>query len=131
VKLRTFFVEDNPTIRDNLIATMAELADVEAVGVAETEADAVRWLSHNPDAWDLVIVDLFLREGSGLGVLEGCRQREPHQKVVVLTNFATTDIRQRSIALGADAVFDKSNELDEFFAYCIAETAREVPLPEA
>ena len=40
VKLRTFFVEDNPTIRENLIATLAELADVEAVGLAETEADA-------------------------------------------------------------------------------------------
>ena len=67
---------------------------------------------------------MFLREGSGLGVLAGCRQREPHQKVVVLTNFATPDIRQRSLALGADAVFDKSNELDEFFAYCIAETSQ-------
>jgi DNA-binding NarL/FixJ family response regulator len=47
--------------------------------------------------------------------------------VVVLTNYATADIRQRSLALGADAVFDKSNELDEFFAYCIAETAVVAP----
>ena len=44
MKLRTYFVEDNPTIRENLIATLAELADVEAVGTAETEADATQWL---------------------------------------------------------------------------------------
>jgi DNA-binding NarL/FixJ family response regulator len=129
--LITYLVEDNQTILDNLIETLEEIASVVVVGHAATESEARRWLSLHEGQWQLAVVDMFLREGSGLGVLEGCRQREPHQKVVVLTNFATTDIRQRSIALGADAVFDKSNELDEFFAYCIAETARDVPLPEA
>ena len=129
--LITYLVEDNQTILDNLIETLEEIASVVVVGHAATESEARRWLSLHEGRWQLAVVDMFLREGSGLGVLTGCRQREPHQKVVVLTNFATTDIRQRSMALGADAVFDKSNELDEFFAYCIAETARTVPLPEA
>ena len=119
MKLRTFFVEDNPTIRDNLIATMAELADVEAVGVAETEADAVRWLSHNPDAWDLVIVDLFLREGSGLGIVTSLQHRPPQKKLLVLSTYATADIRQRCLELSADAVFDKSNEIDALIDFCI------------
>lgn len=129
--LITYLVEDNQTILDNLIETLEEIAAVIVVGHAATESEAMRWLSLHEGQWQLAVVDMFLRDGSGLGVLAGCRQREPYQKVVVLTNFATTDIRQRSMALGADAVFDKSNELDEFFAYCIAETARDVPLPEA
>ena len=129
--LITYLVEDNQTILDNLIETLEEIAAVRVVGHAATESEARRWLSLHDSQWQLAVVDMFLSEGSGLGVLAGCRQREPHQKVVVLTNFATADIRQRSMALGADAVFDKSNELDEFFAYCIAETARDVPLPEA
>ena len=129
--LITYLVEDNQTILDNLIETLEEIASVVVVGHAATESEARRWLSLHEGRWQLAVVDMFLREGSGLGVLAGCRQREPHQKVVVLTNFATADIRQRSMTLGADAVFDKSNELDEFFAYCIAETARTVPLPEA
>jgi DNA-binding NarL/FixJ family response regulator len=40
--------------------------------------------------------------------------------VVVLTNYATPDIRRRALALGADAVFDKTNELDKFLGYCTA-----------
>jgi len=32
---------------------------------------------------------------------------------VVLTNYATLDMRSRCRALGADAVFDKSTEVDE------------------
>ena len=122
--LITYLVEDNQTILENLIETLEEIASVTVVGHAATESEARRWLSLHDGQWQLAVVDMFLREGSGLGVLAGCRQREPHQKVVVLTNFATPDIRQRSLALGADAVFDKSNELDEFFAYCIAETSQ-------
>ena len=69
VKLRTYIVEDNATIRENLIGTLEELASVEAVGIAETEDDGKTWLANNGNQWDLAIVDLFLRQGSGLGVL--------------------------------------------------------------
>ena len=116
--LITFLVEDNPTIRDNLIPAMEDLVNASIVGFAETEADAARWLVEHRDEWHLAVVDLFLKEGSGLGVLASCRERGPHQRVVVLTNYATTDIRERCIKLGANAVFDKSNELDAFLAYC-------------
>jgi hypothetical protein len=37
---------------------------------------------------------------------------------VVLTNFATPEIRQRCKDLGAKRVFDKSNEIDDLLAYC-------------
>lgn len=120
VKLRTYLVEDNPTIRDNLIDTLEDLAEVQAVGIAETELDATAWLQHNPDAWDLAIVDLFLRQGSGLGVLAACAQRQPNQKIVVLSNYATPDVRSRCAQLGVDAVFDKSNEIDALVDYCTA-----------
>jgi DNA-binding NarL/FixJ family response regulator len=119
VKLRTYLVEDNPTIRENLIATLEELADVEAVGMAETESAGTDWLQQHPDAWDLAIVDLFLRQGSGLGVLTASRERLPHHNIVVLSNNATPDIRNRCAQLGVDAVFDKSNEIDALMDYCM------------
>jgi hypothetical protein len=37
---------------------------------------------------------------------------------VVLSNYVNADIRARCTALGADAVFDKSRELEAFFDYC-------------
>ncbi len=38
--------------------------------------------------------------------------------MVVLSNYATDDMRERSRALGADAFFDKSAEIDLLLAYC-------------
>ena len=67
----------------------------------------------------LAIVDLFLRQGSGLGVLAACRNRTAGQKMVVLSNYATPDVRMRCAQLGVDAVFDKSNEIDALVDYCI------------
>ncbi|MDT0138430.1 response regulator [Acidovorax sp. PRC11] len=119
MKLRTYIVEDNATIRENLIGTLEELAEVEAVGVAETEDEGKEWLASHPEQWDLAIVDLFLRQGSGLGVLAACRTRGPRQKMVVLSNYATPDVRMRCAQLGVDAVFDKSNEIDALVEYCV------------
>ena len=122
MRLKTYIVEDNPTIRENLIATLEELAGVSAVGTSETENEGKQWLSENLGEWDLAIVDLFLKQGSGLGVLAACRGRDPMQKVVVLSNYATVDIRQRCAQLGVDAVFDKSNEIDALVDYCIKQS---------
>lgn len=122
MRLKTFIVEDNLTIRENLIGTLEELASIDAVGTAETENDGKAWLQENPQGWNLAIVDLFLRQGSGLGVLSACRERGANQKVVVLSNYATPDIRQRCAQLGVDAVFDKSNEIDALVAYCVDHT---------
>lgn len=121
--LITYIVEDSVTIRENLISTLEEIAPVKVVGFAETENEASAWLSHHNGDWQLAIVDLFLKEGTGLGVLKGCQNRNADQKVVVLTNYATGDIRQRCAELGSDAVFDKSNELDELLDYCMQATS--------
>ena len=119
VTLKTFFVEDNATIRENLIETLLELTDVEPVGYAETEAEGTAWLTDPHNDWDLAIVDLFLRQGSGLGVVAACQKRKPGQRVIVLSNYATLDVRQRCTELGVDAIFDKSNEIESLLDFCM------------
>ena len=126
VSLKTYFVEDNSTIRENLIGTLEELAGVTAVGSAETENDGKAWLNLNREKWDLAIVELFLKQGSGLGVLAACRDRLLTQKVVVLSNYATADIRQRCAQLGVDAVFDKSNEIEALVDFCLQQNCKSI-----
>ena len=127
MELRTYFVEDNATIRENLIGTLEELACIKALGWAETEDQARRWLGGHAQDWDLAIVDLFLKQGSGLGVLEACQGRRGVQRVVVLSNYATEDMRKRCAQLGADAVFDKSNEIDALVEFCVEQCSPPAP----
>ena len=122
MSLISYLAEDNESIAKNLIETLQEICEVSIVAVGATQNEASHWLADHDGEWDLAIVDLFLKEGSGLGVLAGCRHREERQKVVVLTNYATPEIRRRATELGANAVFDKSSELEQLFAYCTAQT---------
>jgi two-component system, OmpR family, response regulator len=124
MKYRAYIVEDSPTIRENLIETLQELALVEAVGIAETETEGKQWLAEHDGYWDLAIVDLFLKEGSGLNILEACRSRRPGQKMIVLSNHATRDVRWRCAQMGADAVFDKSTEIEDLVDYCLQQRSR-------
>jgi len=118
--IKTILVEDSERIRASLIPTMKELANLEVVAVAETQLDAKIAMERNAASWQLIVIDMFLREGSGLGVLRECSNRLPHQTALVLTNYPTPEIRDRCAEFGADGVFDKSTELDEFFERCLA-----------
>lgn len=117
--LKTYVVEDSRVIRENLIATLEELVPAEVVGFAEAEAEAVRWLLAPQHRADLVIVDLFLQGGSGLGVLRAVQGRPPRRTLVVLSNYTTPEMRRACLALGADRVFDKSYDIDALIAYCV------------
>lgn len=125
--LKAFIVEDSPVILENLVATLEELAQVEVVGSVADEAGAVRWMSQADEAGaDLFIVDVFLRSGTGLGVLQAAQRLGVQAHRVVLTNYATEEMRRRCASLGAERVFDKSRELDDLISYC-AELAERGP----
>jgi len=116
--LRTYLVEDSALIRENLIGTLEELSHVQVVGTAEDVPSAIEWLRDGATVCDLAIIDIFLKRGSGLEVLQAARSIGKDLRVVVLTNFASPEIRKRCMELGADRVFDKSNEIDTLLRYC-------------
>jgi two-component system OmpR family response regulator len=118
--LRIYLVEDNPIIRENLTETLTELVGSSTVGWSETEQGATAWFATNDDQWDLAIVDLFLKRGSGIAVIAALRQRTSAKKVIVLTNYSTPEVRAECLRLGADKVFDKTKEIDPLIDFCKA-----------
>lgn len=117
-QLKVFIVEDNPVVRQNLVDALEEMAPVKVVGHAEGAASAKIALTAVPPACELAIVDIFLRDGSGLELLRAMHEQHSPVARVVLTNYATTDIRDKCLALGADRVFDKSTDIDALVDYC-------------
>ncbi|HEY1130454.1 MAG TPA: response regulator [Roseateles sp.] len=124
--LRAFIVENSPLIRENLAGTLEELAQVEVIGTAGDEASAVHWMSGgSAERADVVIVDVFLDAGSGLGVLRAAQRLGVAARRIVLTNYATAEMRRRCESLGAERVFDKCRQLDELINYCAGLSGRE------
>ncbi|WP_431099363.1 response regulator [Polaromonas aquatica] len=131
--INAFLVEDKPEIRKTLVEAMEEIAPLRFVGHADSEASARQWLGSHHEDWDLAIVDLFLTEGSGFGVLKDCQHRSSRQKVVVLTGHNQENILHYCRELGADEVFDKSQDVEKLVRYCQAHAASlggTAPLPQ-
>jgi DNA-binding NarL/FixJ family response regulator len=123
-ELKAFVVEDNATIRENLVGTLEELTCVRVGGSAAGEDDALAWLTDPRNAWDLVIIDLFLKSGSGMRLAQRLVRQRPAQKVVVFSNYVSAGVRKRCAQLGVDAVFDKSTEIDALVDYCARQCAQ-------
>jgi DNA-binding NarL/FixJ family response regulator len=111
-------VEDHPAIQEALVAALEEAASVRVIETVATEAQAIWALDHRGDEADLVVLDVTLAEGTGMGVLKRRGAMSARCRVVVLTNGATAEVRRRCLALGADAVFEKAGEFEQFLAYC-------------
>ena len=117
-ELKAYVVEDNATIRENLIGALEELTCVRVVGNSATEDEGLQWLEQNAQDWDLVVVDLFLQRGSGIRLVQRVRRRSASQKIIVFSNYVNASVRKRCAQLGVDAVFDKSTEIDFLVDYC-------------
>lgn len=116
--ISAFLVEDKPDIRRTLVEAMEEIAPLRFVGHADSETGARQWLGAHEADWDLAIIDLFLAEGSGFGVLKDCQRRTARQKVIVLTSHSQENILLRCRELGADEVFDKSHDVEKLVRFC-------------
>ena len=121
--LSIVLAEDSAAIRESLIAALTEVADAEVIAVAETAAEAIAALAAHAAVWQLAILDLSLKQGHGLDVLRAMVKTRPDQRVFLVTNFATPDIRRRALEAGADAVFDKSTDIEHLFEACKALSA--------
>jgi DNA-binding NarL/FixJ family response regulator len=110
--LRVFLVEDSPHVRDLLLDFLHDPGAIEIIGYADTEDDSVAAILAQPV--DAIIVDLKLREGGGMAVIERLRKANltPSPTIIVFTNHPFAEIRQRAMKLGADYFFDKSADYD-------------------
>lgn len=110
--LRVLLVEDSPLIRERLIESISALDNVVIVGHAHTAADAIAALQRTP--CDVLVLDLQLKAGHGFNVLAalGAPADRSRLTVIVLTNFASAQYRDRSMRLGADYFFDKARDYD-------------------
>jgi len=108
--LRVLLVEDSPVIRESVVELIEANGCARVAYATDSEPAAVRELKENP--YDVVIVDLRLREGSGFGVLRALQQHQPDTLTIVLTNYTSAAIRKRCAELGVKWFFDKSSEFE-------------------
>jgi DNA-binding NarL/FixJ family response regulator len=104
-----FLVEDSAPVRVRLEAMLAAIPGTRLVGFAESADDAVQSiLEKRPQ---VVVLDMHLKQGTGLDVLRNVQGKTEGTDIYVLTNYALDAYRQAAERLGARGFFDKTTDL--------------------
>ncbi|MGA9523200.1 MAG: sigma-54 dependent transcriptional regulator [Myxococcaceae bacterium] len=96
-------IDDDPHIRESLRTTVAEEGHrfLEAGSFAEGRALIAR------ERADLILLDVFLGDGSGVELLEEARRRNPDQCVVMISGESDIATALQAIRLGAYDFLEK------------------------
>ena len=107
-KRRAFIAEDAVEVRESL-TLLLEHEGFTVVGTATTEYEAIDWLLQHEGNWELAIIDLLLRDGSGFNVLRHFTRSRHPGKVLVYSGYVTDVVRTQRVKLGATAVISKTD----------------------
>lgn len=104
--IKVFIVEDSGGVREHLQSMLSGIPGVKLSGYAEDELGAIEHI--NTLLPDAVILDLSLKPGSGIAVLEHIKKNLAATKVIVLANYTDKYYADTCKAAGADFFFDKA-----------------------
>ena len=111
---RVYLVEDSPILTNLLVGLLEAEPEVLVIGHADNAHAAIREIvEHRPDA---VVLDLHLREGSGIDVIRALRVAGTLPTCIVLTNHSGLPYRKAALDAGAHHFFDKSAEIPSMLA---------------
>jgi DNA-binding NarL/FixJ family response regulator len=103
-------VEDSAVLAERLQEMLTSLEGIRLAGVVDGEAAAIEALANNPV--DVVLLDLHLRQGTGLGVLRELNKKGGRPVVIVFTNYDLAEYRRAAMECGAEYFLDKSFDMD-------------------
>ena len=105
-KKKILIVDDHPLVRQGIRTLLAESDDLEVCGEAENAAGALEAMAKvEPDA---AIVDLTLKESSGLELIKDIRIRHPDVVVLVLSMRDEGFYAERVLRAGARGYITKA-----------------------
>ncbi|HVZ44256.1 MAG TPA: response regulator [Ramlibacter sp.] len=114
--ISVMMIEDSREILALVADLLEQAGPYEVIGNAATEGEGTNWLQENPGRWDMAIIDLVLRDGSGFNLIRRYRAANEHARILVLSDYATPNIKVRCVEFGADAVFTKA-DIEGFVNY--------------
>ena len=98
-KFRIFLVDDHPLVREWLASLINQQPDLIVCGEAESAGEALGFLgTQSPD---LAIVDLSLKESSGLELIKTITSAHPDVAIIVLSMHDEKLYAERAIRAGA------------------------------
>lgn len=105
VRWRILIVDDHPLVREGLAARISAQPDLLVCGEASTIEEALALIDTSQP--DLVIVDLALKQGSGLDLIKQAGASGLSPKILVVSAYEESLFAERALRAGARGYINK------------------------
>jgi two-component system, OmpR family, response regulator len=115
-ELRILLVEDSLRLQSRVADLLTEPGLMRVNTMVESEAQAISCIDQAD--FDVLVVDIELRPGSGINVIRHARKhwtKAPLPLVIVLTNHTSATVKDLCMRAGADHFLDKMRQFDHLY----------------
>jgi DNA-binding NarL/FixJ family response regulator len=124
MSIKLLIADDHELIRTGLASLLAG-SNIEVVAEAANGKETIKLAEqHKPD---VILLDIRMPDGDGLGTLEKLRAKAPESKVVMLSTYDNPTYIARAVALGACDYVLKGSKREDLIATLEAAAAGESP----
>ncbi len=109
--IRILVADDHPIVRKGIIQVLKFISKSYLIDEVDNAQDAILKASKNE--YEIIMLDISMPKGGGLGALEQIKKIKPHSKVLMLSVYDEKQYIMRSLKLGACGYLTKSNAADE------------------
>lgn len=109
-KIRVLIVDDHPVVRQGLKLTLASEPDFEVCGEADGETSAIQKFREQMP--DLAIVDVTLKDGTGLELIKELKALQPDARILVWSMHDESLFAERAVRAGAMGYINKEQATD-------------------
>jgi len=109
--MRLFIADDSEIVRSRLIEMLSEFKEIDIVGEATTEQEAIESIRELIP--DVAILDVRMPDGNGINVLETLMKENISTKFIIFTNYPYIQYRKRCLDAGAEFFFYKAAEFEK------------------
>jgi DNA-binding NarL/FixJ family response regulator len=109
--MTVLIADDSRLMRERIRETISIFSSVEIVCETENGIQTLEEMKrHNPD---LAILDIRMPDKNGLEILREFRTNNNTTKIIILTNYAYDQYKDRAFENGADYFYSKSEDFDK------------------
>jgi two-component system, OmpR family, response regulator len=106
--IKLLVVEDSSVLAGRIAELVAQIPEIELIGVTDSEPEALRTIKTR--TIHIVLLDLHLKQGTGFGILRSLSTLTNKPRAIVLTNHDSADYENNARTLGATVFLDKARD---------------------
>jgi two-component system, OmpR family, response regulator len=105
-QVKVLLVEDSSVLAERVADVIMQIPEIDLIGVVDSEDAALAEIRKRHV--HVVLLDLYLKQGTGFGILRAISAMDKKPRVVVLTNHDSAEYERDATALGAAYFLDKA-----------------------